>query len=234
MREPVKPVSEFDVYNRNYSDTVNQALAFSGLKVDFFTRAKAEYLLDLVEKLHPPMSHAEVIDIGCGVGNTHPHMRDQFAKMAGVDVSAACIATAIERNPSVQYATYDGLHLPYPGATFDVAFAVCVFHHVPVSDRGGLVGEIHRILRPGGLFVIFEHNPLNPFTMHVVNRCEFDENAILLRRNETEALLENAGFRDVHTRYILTIPALGLVRRVVDRIFSRFPIGAQYYTVGRV
>jgi SAM-dependent methyltransferase len=233
MREPVKPVSEFDVYNRNYSDTVNQALAFSGLKVDFFTRAKAEYLLELVEKLRPPISRAEVIDIGCGVGNAHPHLCGQFAKLAGVDVSAACIATAIERNPLVRYAVYDGRRLPYPEASFDVAVAVCVFHHVPVSDREGLVSEIRRVLRPGGLFVLFEHNPLNPFTMYVVNRCEFDENALLLRRNETEALLENTGFHDVHTRYILTIPALGLVRRVVDRIFSRFPIGAQYYTVGR-
>jgi SAM-dependent methyltransferase len=233
MQEPVKPVSEFDLYSRNYSDAINQALAFSGLKVDLFTRAKAEYLLELVQKLHPPMSNAEVIDIGCGVGNSHPQLCGQFAKMVGVDVSAACIATAIERNPSVQYSTYDGLHLPYPGATFDVAFAICVFHHVPVSDRGGLVGEIRRILRPGGLFVIFEHNPFNPLTRHVVNRCEFDKNAILLRRDETESLLENAGFRDVYTRYILTVPALGMVRRVVDGIFSRVPIGAQYYTVGR-
>ncbi len=228
------PVPEFDLYNRNYSDTVNRALAFSGLKVDFFTRAKTEYLLELVEKLHPPASNADVIDIGCGVGNSHRMLSGQFASMAGVDISEACIATATERNPLVQYSTYDGLHLPYPESSFDVAFAICVFHHVPVLNRGGLVGEIRRILRPGGLFMMFEHNPLNPLTMHVVSRCVFDENAILLRRNESEALFKNAGFRDVYTRYILIIPALGLVRRVVDGIFSRIPIGAQYYTVGRV
>ena len=108
-----------------------------------------------------------------------------------------------------------GCICPILRAIFDVAFAICVFHHVPVSNRESLVGEIHRVLRPGGLFVIFEHNTLNPLTMYVVNRCRFDENAILLRRNETEALLENAGFRDVTTRYILAIPALGLMRRII-------------------
>jgi SAM-dependent methyltransferase len=236
MGAPVdnKAVSEFDVYDRNYSDVVNQALAFSRLKIDFFTRAKVEYLLELVETLHPPASRAEVIDIGCGVGNSHPLLFDHFAKMVGVDTSSSCIARAVERNSSVEYAAYDGLHLPFSDATFDVATAVCVLHHVPASERRDLVSEIRRVLRPNGLAVIFEHNPLNPLTMYVVNRCEFDENAILLHRHETEALLESVGFRNVDTRFILTIPALGSLRRIVDRIFSRLPIGAQYYTVGQV
>jgi SAM-dependent methyltransferase len=234
MEDPLRATSEFDEYSRNYSDTVNHAIAFSGLKVDFFTRAKAEHLIELVDKLHPPAWSADVLDVGCGVGNIHPQLKNKVARVAGVDVSGACVGIAMERNPSVQYSTYDGLHLPYSDGSFDVVFAICVFHHVPISERAGLVDEIHRTLRAGGLFVIFEHNPLNPVTMHVVNRCEFDRDAILLRRHETEALMENAGFRDIRTRYILTVPALGRVRRIVDLIFSRLPIGAQYYTAGRV
>jgi len=236
MAAPIdkRAVAEFDAYDCNYSDVVNRALAFSRLKVDFFTRAKVEHLLGTVETLHPPASRAELLDIGCGVGNSHPLLVAQFAKMVGIDVSLSCIAKASERNSSVHYAVYDGLHLPFSSATFDVACAVCVFHHVPVSKRESLVAEVRRILRPDGLFVIFEHNPLNPLTMHVVNRCEFDKNAILLRQDETEKLLKTAGFRKVGTRFILTIPALGSARRIVDRIFSRLPIGAQYCTVGHV
>jgi SAM-dependent methyltransferase len=236
MADPAdkRAASEFDAHDRNYSDVINRAIAFSGLKVDFFTQAKVEYLLELVETLHPPASSAELIDIGCGVGNSHPLLLEHFARMVGVDTSSSCIARATERNRSVEYATYDGLHLPFSNATFDIASAVCVFHHVPLSDRHGLVREIRRILRADGLFVIFEHNPLNPLTTHVVNRCQLDRNAILLHRDETEALLTNSGFRNVGTRFILTIPSLGVVRRIVDRIFSRLPIGAQYYTVGQV
>src|SRR2546430_1899716 len=51
MAAPIdkRAVPEFDAYDCNYSDVVNRALAFFRLKVDFFTRAKVEYLLDTVE-----------------------------------------------------------------------------------------------------------------------------------------------------------------------------------------
>jgi SAM-dependent methyltransferase len=123
--------------------------------------------------------------------------------------------------------------LPYPGGSFDAASAVCVFHHVPVANRVHLAQDVRRVLRAGGLFAIFEHNPLNPLTMHVVNNCEFDKDAVLLRRRETESLIEKAGFRDVDTRFILTLPAKGRIPRGVDRLFARIPLGAQYFTVGR-
>jgi hypothetical protein len=55
----------------------------SKLDVDFFTRAKVEYLLELVETLHSPASRAEVIDIGCGVGNSHPLLAGHFVYLIG-------------------------------------------------------------------------------------------------------------------------------------------------------
>jgi hypothetical protein len=69
--------------------------------------------------------------------------------------------------------------------------------------------------------------------MHVVNSCEFDKNATLLRSREVETLLKKAGFRQIYTRFILTVPAKGSLLRKVDRLFARLPLGAQYYTVGR-
>jgi SAM-dependent methyltransferase len=114
------------------------------------------------------------------------------------------------------YRVYDGINLPYSDDSFDAASAVCVFHHVPVAARTALAKEVRRVLRRGGLFAIFEHNPLNPLTRHVVNRCEFDRNAILLRANNAEKLLEDAGFHDVDTRFILTIPTRGFLLRAAD------------------
>jgi len=225
--------SEFDAYHQTYDNTVNRAIAFTGLSVDFFTRAKVEYFVELIEALRPPAGRADVIDIGCGVAISHPLLAGRVGRLVGVDVSTACIAKAADQNPGNEYAPFDGFNLPYPEESFDVASAVCVFHHVPVTDRMRLAMDVRRILRTEGLFVIFEHNPLNPLTMHVVNNCEFDQNAILLRRQETEALLREAGFREVSTRFILTIPAAGRMLRAVDRLFARIPAGAQYFTVGR-
>lgn len=231
-RDATKP-AEFDAYGRNYDETVNKALAFSGLRIDFFTRAKAEYLVDIIEHLRPPARSAEVLDVGCGVGNIHPLLVGRVGRLAGVDVSPKCLETARERNPWVEYAEYNGFRLPYPDKSLDVTFAISVFHHVPIVERLPLAVEIRRILRPGGAFAMFEHNPWNPLTMRVVNNCEFDKDAVLLHRRDSEEILLGAGFREVATSFILTLPAAGAVLRAVDRLFARLPLGAQFYTLGR-
>jgi SAM-dependent methyltransferase len=232
---PQIPNAEFDEYSQSYDQTVNSALAFAGLKVDFFTKVKADYLNELIKTRFDDPSRASVLDVGCGVGNSLSLLAaGAVGRLAGVDVSEACLATARGRTAGVEYSIYDGLHLPHPDASFDVAFSICVFHHIAIADRIPLAHDIRRVLRPGGMFAIFEHNPLNPLTMRVVNSCEFDKNAILLRSAEAETLMREAGFREVYTRFILTIPAKGSALKYVDQMFGRLPLGAQYYTVGRV
>ena len=45
-------------------------------------------------------------------------------------------------------------------------------------------------------------------------------------------LLQNAGFGEISTRYIFSVPAAGALLRKIDRLFSLLPFGAQYYTLG--
>jgi ubiquinone/menaquinone biosynthesis C-methylase UbiE len=224
--------SQFDAYSKSYDGEVNKALAFSGLNVDFFTRVKAEYLIELIGSTRPPAA-AGVLDLGCGIGNFHPLIASRVGKLAGVDVSASCIDEARDRNSGCEYNTFDGVNLPFGEQTFDVVFAVSVFHHVAVAQRLPLVSEVWRVLKGGGVFVIFEHNPLNPLTTYVVKNCEFDADAILLRRRDAEALLQQGNFSEIATRFILTVPAANKFLRTVDRCFSKLPFGAQYYTSGR-
>lgn len=225
---------EFDRYSKSYDQTVNSAISFSGLKVDFFTKVKVDYLDWLISRHFHGAAPPNILDVGCGVGNTLSLLAAKYPRLSGVDVSNACISAAKERMPDVDFAIYDGIHLPYPDGSFDLAFAICVFHHVGLADRGPLVRDIKRVLRPGALFAIFEHNPLNPVTLHIVKSCEFDADARLLRSKEAESLMQNAGFKNVFSRFILTLPAAGSFLRLLDQAFSRAPFGAQYYTVGRL
>jgi SAM-dependent methyltransferase len=231
---PQNTPAEFDAYDRTYTETVNRALAFSGMGVDFFTRVKVDYFVEIIESSRSPAAHAEVIDVGCGIANSHRLLAGRVGRIAGVDVSQACIAEAARQNPRNEYKLYDGLNLPYLDANFDVASAVCVFHHVPIERREALARDVWRVLRPGGLFAIFEHNPFNPLTTHVVKNCEFDKDAVLLRSKETESILRAANFRDVYSRFILTLPAAGRMLRAMDKLFCWAPIGAQYFTIGQV
>ncbi len=235
MNDPksVPAAVEFDAYDRSYAEAVNDSLAFTGLKVDFFTRVKADYLIDLIGETLGDPSRLALIDIGCGIGNYHKLLADKVGSIAGVDVSTKCLAVARERNPSVDYQHYDGAALPFANARFDVAFAVCVYHHVPANEQPKLTADVKRVLKPGGLFVIFEHNPLNPLTMRVVNSCVFDKDAVLLRPRATKSLLTTAGFDDVWSRHILSIPAVGRALRSVDRTLGLAPFGAQYFATGR-
>ncbi len=229
-----KHVSEtFDAYEAKYADAVNDAVAFSGLDVDFFTRVKADYIIDIARKTFGRTEGLRLVDVGCGIGNFHPLLSRAFDDINGVDVSAASIERARTANPSVSYAAYEGDTLPFPEASFDIAMAVCVVHHVPPAQWPEFMSEFRRVLKPGGLALVFEHNPLNPLSVHVVNNCPFDEDAVLLRAPELKKLFASAGFSDPEGRFILSVPAFNSAFRSLDRVFSRLPFGAQYYVSAR-
>lgn len=223
---------EFDAYKTSYRDTVNASLSFTGLDVDFFTRVKADYLRDLLAAHFPDPGGIDLLDVGCGVGNYHRLLQPHVGTLTGVDVSSECVLQAASENPGIRYDSYDGARLPYGDASFDAAFTICVMHHVPPGNWPGFVAEVLRVLRPGGLFAVFEHNPLNPLTMRVVNRCPFDRDAVLLRSGQTSELLKGAGFADVAARFILTVPAANALLRRLDLVLGRLPFGAQYFVTG--
>ncbi len=230
MKDASRRTSEtFDAYERVYSDTVNRSIAFTGMNVDFFTAVKAEYILDLCQDAFGDPHSLNVLDIGCGVGNFHQILAPQFGALTGVDISAGSIEKARQRNPGVSYQVYDGEHLPFAEGTFDVAFTICVMHHVAPGQWPSFAKEMHRVLRRGGMALVFEHNPRNPLTLRAVNNCPFDEDAVLLRSEKTAGLLNEAGFSKVDARFILSVPAAGRIMRIFDKAFSRLPFGAQYY-----
>lgn len=224
----------FDEYKDNYSDAVDAAVAFTGLSTDFYTRVKADYITDLVNAHFGDGLSLSALDIGCGIGNYHPLLEPKFAKLSGVDVSKECVETAKLRNLSVEYKVYDGSLLPYDDASFDIVYTICVMHHVPPLHWPNFAAEMRRVLRHGGLALVFEHNPRNPLTMRAVNTCPFDKDAVLLRSEKTEQLLLEAGFVDVSSRFILSVPPVNKFLRRVDQFFGRIPWGGQYYVAAKL
>lgn len=231
--DPDKAGSEFDAYRDNYSDTVNESIAFSGLDVDFFTRAKATRLLELLSRHVGSPADLSVLDVGCGVGNYHGVLKDRIGKLTGVDPSAECIAEARQRHPDLEYATYDGERIPYPADHFDAAYAICVMHHVLPEIWPVFASELARVTRPGGIVAIFEHNPYNPVTRRIVSNCPFDENAVLLSKRSVVKHLRSAGLSVAEGRYILTLPAESGIFRRIDNALGFLPMGAQYYVAGQ-
>jgi ubiquinone/menaquinone biosynthesis C-methylase UbiE len=221
--------AEFDAYSKAYDQAVNDSIAFTGLSVDYFTRVKANYLIDLIADHFGEPKTVSVLDVGCGVGNYHKLIVDRVGQVTGVDVSESCIDVAKKHNPQVQYQAYEGERLPFADAAFDVAFTVCVMHHVPPAQWPMFTAEMKRVLKPGGMVAVFEHNPLNPLTQRVVSNCVFDKTAVLLRTGKTRELIANAGFHDILVRSIINIPPSGRLLRSLDLALGRLPLGAQYF-----
>jgi SAM-dependent methyltransferase len=169
-----------------------------------------------------------VLDVGCGHGLIHPYLSGTSYRLTGIDVAEDAIEIARRRNPHVDYDVYDGSRLPYADESFDVIITIGVMHHVAVDQRNTFVSEARRVLRPGGTFVIFEHNKLNPLVQWVAARIPFDRNAVLLTSWRTQQLVRNAGFCDINCRYILFFPFDAAPLRKLEGYLGRLPMGAQY------
>ncbi len=221
---------EFDRYESNYTELVDDAVSFSGMDAGFFTRVKADYIKDFCDAHGDNHKALSALDVGCGVGNIHGFLDGFFASLTGVDVASRCVERAAKTHPQNQYLAYDGKTLPFADNHFDVVYTICVMHHVPPEQWQDFSNEMFRVLRPGGLCMVFEHNPWNPLTRHIVNTCPFDEDAVLLKTKETTKLLSGAGFNNVRSVGILSIPPTNRLLRRVDRLVSLIGLGAQYCT----
>jgi SAM-dependent methyltransferase len=173
------------------------------------------------------------LDVGCGIGQTDSFLQGTFAGLHGVDVTPNMIQAARRRNPGVVYAVSDGKQLPYDAGVFDVAFAINVMHHVSPAAWPSFLSEMRRVVCPGGLCVIFEHNPFNPLTRLVVARCEFDRDAVLLRAGQLKALFRSSGLQTVERNYFLFLPFSWSWVSRLEKGLGWLPLGAQHYLVGK-
>jgi SAM-dependent methyltransferase len=221
----------FDDYRDSYGAVVQSSIDFSGLPHDFFLAAKADLLRELVAA-HVATESPSLLDVGCGVGALHPFLRGMFGRISGTDVSAESLAQARANNPGLEYRPYAGNKLPYESGAFDVATAMCVMHHVPPQGWADFAAEMRRVVRPGGMACVIEHNPFNPLTRLAVFRCEFDRDAVLLRPGKTRSLLRNAGLHAVASRHFLLFPSARPLARRIERAVGPLPFGAQYAAWG--
>lgn len=229
---PVQPRWAGEPYP-DYVREVNRSIAFSGVEQSFFTKGKARRLLDVLRRKGEDPAKMRLLDIGCGVGLIHPHIAPSFAEAVGVDVALDALAVAQSANPAVRYQAYDGERLPADDGAFDAAATICVMHHVPPAQWPAFIAEARRALRPGGLFMVFEHNPWNPLTRLAVARCPFDFDAVLLSPPRLAGLLREGGFDDVSCEFLFFTPFSNPRVAQLEERFRWCPAGAQYVAIGR-
>jgi SAM-dependent methyltransferase len=98
-----------------------------------------------------------VLEIGCGAGRITRALAEVFGLVYGVDISTEMVRQARQGLASVPNAFVfenNGRDLTVLGDTpVDFAFSMIVFQHIPSREViESYVREVHRLLRPGGLF----------------------------------------------------------------------------------
>ncbi|MFD0850352.1 class I SAM-dependent methyltransferase [Sphingosinicella xenopeptidilytica] len=220
--------AEFDVhadtYRRQHADSVRLA----GEDLDYFAAYKIEHVASVLARAG--QSPRTILDFGAGIGNSYTPLRQTFPdnRIVSLDVSEGSLSVCRKLHPDAETCLYDGRKLPFDDGTFDLAFTACVFHHIDASEHIGLLGEIRRVLRTGGRFFLFEHNPLNPLTRHAVRTCPFDEHAVLIAGREMMRRTSAAGFSTSRLQYQLFFPGPLAALRPLENALRWLPLGAQY------
>jgi SAM-dependent methyltransferase len=222
--------AEFDKFAAEYRELHAASIRLSGEDPEYFAEYK---VADIGAALAQCGARADprILDFGAGVGYSVPFFRRHLprAELTCLDVSHRSLAIgAAAHAQDARFVHFDGATIPFPDASFDATLASCVFHHIPEAEHVRLLGEIRRVLAPGGKLFVFEHNPLNPLTRHAVNSCEFDRNAVLIRAPVMRRRLLAAGFGSAHIRYRIFFPALLRGLRGLERHLGWLPLGAQY------
>jgi len=222
-----RPHAEFDQYARNYDKLLRDPLRGRFVRSEeFYYRRKWELIADFLNRHTIPPPKQAWLDVGCGKGELLHYGQSRFDCVVGCDLSQEMVREAGGVEVHLQEAPDT---LPFPDATFTLATAVCVYHHVEESDRIQLTREIRRVLRPDGIFCMIEHNPYNPVVRLIVNRCPVDVDAHLLSARRARDYASKAGFRFLDVQYFLYLPQKYYERAGgVERFLQKLPFGGQY------
>jgi len=114
-----------------------------------------EQILPMVRAAMP--AGGVVVDVGCGEGQVARELAEGRT-VVGIDPAWAQVSVGAERGGGPGYVQGGAAAIPVRDASVDGAVASLVFEHIPELDTA--LGEVARVLRPGGTFLLLLNHPL--------------------------------------------------------------------------
>jgi ubiquinone/menaquinone biosynthesis C-methylase UbiE len=222
---------EFDDLIEIYRKAQGRAIAISGETEDYFATLRARLLqIWLPEFMGHPIS---ILDFGSSDGHMAAIVKKQFpeSRVSGIDTSSRSIEYARRSHSDLEFFDFQGGRMPFQDATFDLAYAVGVLHHIPFQEHEATYHEIFRVIKPGGAFVLFEMNPWNPVTQLVFRMSAVDRHATMFSSRYASKLLRKFGLVDI--RYYAYFPRLLKFLRPFEPRLEKIPFGTLYAIIVR-
>ena len=140
-----------------------------------------------------------ICDLGCGPGQIARYLHRQGIKTLGVDLSPKMVEEARHLNPEIPFHQGDMLSLRDEDNSWGGIAAFYCILHIPREQVVEALGEMKRVLKPGGLLLVTFH-----IGQEIKHLDEWWEKPVNLDfafylPHEMEGWLKEAGFELVET-----------------------------------
>ena len=119
-----------------------------------------------------------VLDIACGTGILARECKTRVGEagsVAGLDLNGGMLAVAALAAPTIEWHQGDATELPFGDGSFDAA--VSQFGLMFFPERAGAIGEMWRVLAPGGRLVVAVWDALEATSVYAILARLLDKHA---------------------------------------------------------
>jgi SAM-dependent methyltransferase len=154
--------------------------------------------LEVLDRLVEPASK-DIVDVGCGPGALVRALTVRGARVTGIEISEAQLASALaaDEGASARYLVGRAEQLPLQDASVDTAVFMRSLHHVPPAALLDALREARRVLRDDGLVYVAE--PLAQGDFFELTRLVEDEVEVRAAAQAALARAADAGLERVST-----------------------------------
>jgi len=160
----------------------------------------------LIALLEGAAKAGPLLDLPCGTGRLLTALAAEgFTDLTGADTSPAMLAKAGAAAPGAKVTEGDAFASPFPDGAFETVCSLRFLFHV--ETPGVFFKEVHRVLRPGGLFVFDTLRWTPRGLVPAVDRA-LGGRLFCHGEDEVAGLLAEHGFSVLGTRRVFAMPSL--------------------------
>lgn len=164
-----KRLNSYSLLSQSYYNSVTDFYEYGwGESFHFCTFYKGENFCQSITRHEHYLSYKmglkedmKVLDVGCGIGGP----AREITRFIGCDIigfnnndyqiqKAKCYTTKYQLDDKITYHKGDFMNIDFPDNTFDAVYSIEATVHAP--DLKNVYGEIFRVLKPGGVFGLYE------------------------------------------------------------------------------
>ena len=182
-----------DIEKHRYDNRANIFLDSNNLyhfdKIPTYLNTPYQYYFHLLKR---KSGQSKLLEIGAGMGENTSSLLDMSFKVTSTDISSKSVE--VMRNKFSKYSNFsvevaDMEKLPFNNESFDV---VCSAGSLSYGDNDTVLNEIHRVLKPDGVFIVIDslnNNPIYRFNRYM-HYLKGDRSKSTLIRMPTMSLID--------------------------------------------